>query len=68
MDTLKQKRMDAGYSCRQMATKLNISKTFYWQLENDKRRISYEMAVRIADIFKLKPDDLFYDNFKSKET
>ena len=40
MNTLKERRMASGYSCRQMAMKLNISKTFYWQIENDKRRMS----------------------------
>ena len=49
-----------------MADILKISKTYYWQLENNKRRMSYEMAVKIADIFKLKPDDLFYYEFKPK--
>lgn len=68
MNTLKERRTASGYSCRQMAMKLNISKTFYWQIENDKRRMSYDMAVKIADVFKLKPDDLFYEQFKSKET
>ena len=68
MNTLKERRMASGYSCRQMAMKLNISKTFYWKIENDKRRMSYDIAVKIADVFKLKPDDLFYEQFKSKET
>ncbi|MEG0026488.1 MAG: helix-turn-helix transcriptional regulator [Bacilli bacterium] len=67
MDVLKEKRTEAGYSCRQMAQRLNICKTFYWQLENNKRRISYEMAINIAGIFKLKPDELFYEDFKSKD-
>ena len=66
MEKLKEKRMSLGYSCNQMARKLKISKTFYWQLENDERRISYEMAIKIAEIFHLKPDELFYDYFKSK--
>lgn len=67
MNILKEKRMAAGYSCRQMAMKLNISKTFYWQIENNKRRMSYDMAVKIAHVFKLKPDDIFYETFKSKD-
>ena len=67
MDDLKNKRIDAGYSCGQMAMKLNISKTFYWQIENDKRRLGYDMAIKIADIFNLKPDDKFYNYFKNNE-
>jgi putative transcriptional regulator len=43
-----------------MAKLLKISKTYYWQLENNKRRISYDRAVKIAAIFDLKPDEIFY--------
>ena len=67
MNELKNVRVKNGISMQQMADILKISKTFYWQLENRKRRLSYDMAVRIADIFSLKPDDLFYDEFKNKE-
>lgn len=44
-----------------MAKKLEISKCFYWQIEHKKRRLYYEMAVKIAAIFGMKPDDIFYD-------
>ena len=44
-----------------------ISKTFYWQIENNKRRLSYDMAIRIASIFNLKPDSLFFDDFINKD-
>jgi len=47
-----------------MANKLNISKSFYWQLENYQRRLAYDTAVEIADIFDSKPDDVFYEDFK----
>ena len=47
-----------------MAIKLGISKPFYWQIENGKRNLSYKMAVKIASIFKMKPDDIFYKDFK----
>lgn len=67
MNELKNVRVKNGISMQQMADILKISKTFYWQLENRKRRLSYDMAVRIADIFSLKPDDLFYTEFKNKE-
>ena len=67
MNVLKKLRKDNHYSYNDMANFLNISKTFYWQIENEKRRLSYQMALMIANIFKLKPDDIFYDDFKSKE-
>ena len=49
-----------------MAQELNISKTYYWQLEHNQRRISYEMAFKIAKIFRKKPDDIFYQEFCDK--
>lgn len=67
MNELKNRRKSKNYTCRDMAEKLNVSKPFYWQLENRKRRLSYEMAVKIADILKTKPDKLFYEEFKNKE-
>lgn len=67
MEKLKNLREISKLSHRDMAKKLEISKTYYWQIENGKRRLSYDMAIRIANIFKLKPDELFYEYFKSLE-
>lgn len=67
MNSLKKLRKDNHYSHSDMANFLNISKTFYWQIENEKRRLSYNMAFEIAKIFNLKPDDIFYDYFKNKD-
>lgn len=64
METLKQYRTLAHYSYKQMSTLLNISKTFYWQLEQGHRRLSYDMAIKIANIFQVRPDALFYNDLK----
>lgn len=61
MNKLQGYRESYNYSFDKMAKKLGISKTFYWQIEKGKRRLSYDMAIRIAEIFDLKPDDLFYE-------
>ncbi|MEG0826413.1 MAG: helix-turn-helix transcriptional regulator [Bacilli bacterium] len=66
MNLLKEIRKKNNYSMQHMANLLKISKTFYWQLETRNRRLSYDMAIKIAEIFLLKPDDLFYDYYKSK--
>lgn len=66
MNTLQQLRKQNHYSCQDMANLLNISKSFYWQIENNKRRLSYETAVSISNIFKTKPDNIFYNDFKNK--
>ena len=59
---LKNERMRHGMSCVDMAKKLGISPAYYSQIENKHRRLYYFMAVKIADIFKMTPDELFYDD------
>ena len=66
MNNLKELRRSSKFSFRDMSNKLGISKTYYWQLENRQRRLYYEMAVKIADIFEKTPDSIFYEEFKDK--
>ena len=58
---LKNLRIQNGYTYQEMADKLHICKAYYWQIEHKKRRLYYEMAIKIAAVFNLKPDDLFYE-------
>lgn len=67
MQYLKELREKHKYTCQYMGDKLNISKPFYWQIENDQRRLSYSMAIKIARIFNKKPDEIFYDELKNKD-
>lgn len=67
MSKLSEIRTKNKYTHKYMAEQLNISKPFYWQLENNKRKLSYARAMQIAEIFGLKPDDIFYDDFKEKK-
>lgn len=64
MSKLKKIRIINKLTHQTMADTLKISKSFYWQIENNKRRLSYDMAIKIADIFKTTPDELFYDEYK----
>lgn len=64
MERLKQYRINDNLSMQDMADLLNISKTYYWQLEHNQRRLSYNLAIQIANIFKMKPDDIFYEDTK----
>lgn len=66
MNKLKELRKSKGYTLQQMGDMLNISKIYYWQLENNKRRLYYEMAVKIAGIFNKKPDNIFYEETKKE--
>lgn len=61
---LKKIRLKNNYTSKDIADILGISKPFYSQIENGRRRLTYDMAVRIATIFKMKPDELFYEDHK----
>lgn len=63
MKKLKEIRIKNNLTYDQMANLLHISKTFYWQIENNKRRLFYKEAIAIAQIFKMKPDEIFYEDF-----
>lgn len=65
MEKLKEYRLKFNYTYQSMADLLFISKPYYWQLENGRRRITYEMAFNIANIFNVRPDEIFYDEFKN---
>ncbi len=63
---LKAMRYKNQYTAKQMSEMLGISKPFYCQIENRTRRLSYDMAVRIAEIFKVRPDYIFYKDHKGE--
>ena len=67
MEKLKKIRTKNNYTYKHMQELLNVSKTYYWQLENEKRRLTYEQAINISKVFNLKPDDIFYDAFSQKK-
>ena len=56
---LKKLRKEYNYTIYDMAKKLNISSSHYSLLENKKRNLTYEMAIKIARIFYMKPDEIF---------
>ena len=66
MSNLKDIRIANSLTCQNMADLLKISKSFYWQIENNSRKLSYEMAVKIAKIFKTTPDKIFYEEYMKK--
>ena len=59
---LKEIRYRNNYTAKEVSEKVGISKAFYCQIENRKRRLSYELAIKIAKVFNVKPDYLFYDD------
>lgn len=66
---MKTKRYEKLYELRkknnlniyEMGALLGVTGAYYWQLENKKRRLFYDIAMNIARIFNMNPDDIFYD-------
>ena len=48
-----------GITMSELADKLGKSKQYVSALVNGSIRLKYDMAVEIAEIFYLKPDDIF---------
>ena len=60
MNKLKKIRKENKYTIYDMAKILKITPSFYSQIENKKRRLFYDTAVKISAIFNMKPDEIFY--------
>ena len=65
MERLKELRKEKGYTIYKMAELLDIAPSYYSQLENKKRRLYYETAIRIARIFNMNPDQIFLNKKNS---
>lgn len=62
-------RKEQNLSLEEIAKRVGISKVYLWQIENDKRRLNYSLAIKLAAVFKMKPDQLFYhDEAKKMKT
>lgn len=62
VEKLKKLRKENRLTIYDMADKLGITASYYSQIENQKRRLFYDMAVKISKIFDKKPDEIFYIN------
>lgn len=65
-EKLRKLRKEKKLTVYDMGKLLDITPSFYSQIENKKRRLFYDTAVKISLIFNMSPNDLFYLN-KSKE-
>lgn len=59
-DKLKELRKKRKLTVYDMGKLLNITPSFYSQIENKKRRLFYDTAVKISFIFNMTPDEIFY--------
>lgn len=56
---LKEERERSGKTLQEVADIIGVSKPYYWQVENGKRGLSYELAVKISNVFGKTPDEIF---------
>jgi transcriptional regulator with XRE-family HTH domain len=59
---LKNLRKKKKYTVADMGNILGISPSYYSQLENGKKKLSYKQATSIAKVFGKKPDQIFYED------
>lgn len=64
LKTLRLLRKNNKLTTTDMAIKLGMSQSMYSYIEIGKKRLSYNAAVNIANIFNTTPDKIFYENFK----
>lgn len=58
-DKLKQLRIEKGLTIYDIASMIGISPSHYSLIENKKRKLTYDMAIKIANVFNKRPDDIF---------
>jgi putative transcriptional regulator len=59
LEKLKELRISEKKTYQDVADEIEVTKPYYWQIENGKRGLSYGMAVKIAAVFGKKPDEIF---------
>ena len=59
MSNLKRIRKEKKLTIYKMAKLLEITPSFYSQIENKKRRLFYDTAYKIAEILDMNPDEVF---------
>jgi len=57
-------RKNRKISLDDLSKKLGVSKSYLSLIEKGSRKLSYDLAVRIALCMEMTPDDLFFDDHK----
>lgn len=66
LEKLKYIRESANMTYKEVADSAGLTKEHYWMIENGKRNLSYQNAVKIALVFNKEPDDIFLPNELTK--
>lgn len=63
LQKLQSLRKEKNETLGDVAKSVGISTEYYWMIENGKRNLSYDLAVKISNHFSKKPDEIFLGNF-----
>ncbi len=55
-------RKERGMNLEDIAHQLHVSKAYISMIETGKRSLDYEMAIHMAQIFNIRPDELFFED------
>ena len=61
---LREERKKKGWLIKDVAKIVGVSNSMYGYIESGDKRLSYDMAVKLADLFECTPDELFYKDFE----
>lgn len=53
-------RKEKNITIYDIANTININPVHYYLIENGKRKLYYDTAIKISSVFNMKPDDIFY--------
>lgn len=55
-------RKERGMNLEDIAKELHVSKAYISMIETGKRSLDYEMAIQMAGLFDVRPDDVFFED------
>lgn len=58
---------DNNYTFKNISNLIGYQDDYVKKIIDNKKALTYEDAVKISSIFHMKPDDIFYTEYKSKE-
>lgn len=62
LDKLIKMQNESNMTYQEVADQVGITKEYYWMIVNGKRKLSYSLAVKIANVFKSSPDYIFLES------
>lgn len=55
-------RKEKGMNLEDIARELHVSKAYISMIETGKRSLDYEMAIQMAGLFDVRPDEVFFED------